>query len=517
MRIIDFFDHAVRYHPANIAFVDGAEQLTYAQADDRVHRIAAALHGHGHCGGTHVGVYSPNSNIAFLALLGLMRAQGIWLPINPRNSVETNIDLSMRFDMEVLFFHSSFAEQTSELLAAVPGIKEAICIDGVADVGIPMKEWLNGQPSILAVGQEQVKELLAVFPTGGTTGKSKGVLMNHKSIETLYANYYSHFKYYEKSVHLVVAPMTHTAGLLGCMHFARGGKNVIAPGTDPEAILRAIDQYGVTHLFLPPTVLYMMLAHPRLHQYDYSSLQHFIVGAAPTSLEKLKEAIDVFGPVMTEAYGQAECPAGITLKAPWDYLNLDGSINEARLRGIGRSGVFNNVTILDEQGRELPRGEAGEISVRGKLVTLGYYKDKQATARSRRDGWLLTGDSGVMDQDGYITIVDRRKDLIITGGFNVYPNEVEQVLSAHPSVQESAVIGVPDEKWGEAVKGVVLLKPDTEVSEEQLIAAVKARLGCVKAPKTIDFVYEFPKSAAGKVLKTELRKPYWKGFQRAVN
>ena len=468
MRIIDFFDQGVRYHADSIAFIDGDERLSYAEADERSRRIAATLHGRGYGKGTHIGIYSPNANIAFLTLLGLMRAEGIWLPINPRNSIDTNIDLSTRFDMDVLFYHSTFADQAKQIASAVPGIKELVCLENLND-------WTEAFDEDIEAGPEQAEDLLAIFPTGGTTGKSKGVLMNHAAIETWYANYYTHFGYYENSVHLVVAPMTHTAGILGGMHFARGGTNIMMAAVSPEGILQAIQEHGVTHLFLPPTVLYMMLAHENVGQYDYSSLKHFIVGAAPTSLEKLKEAVEVFGPVMTEAYGQVEAPAAIAMKAPWDYLDGEGNINDNRLRGIGRPGAFNRVAILDDDGNEVVRGEAGEICLQGRLVTLGYYKNPEATTEARKFGWHHTGDVGVMDADGYITIVDRKKDMIITGGFNVYPNEVEQVLSEHPAVQEAAVIGIPDKKWGEAVKAIVQLKPDQDVSSDDLIVMVKEK------------------------------------------
>ena len=285
----------------------------------------------------------------------------------------------------------------------------------------------------------------------------------------------------------------------------------------PEAICQAIQDYRVTHLFLPPTLLYMILALPNVRDYDYSSLQHFLIGAAPTSLDKLKEAIDVFGPVMTEVFGQTEAPASITAKAPWDYLGADGTIDDKRLRSVGRPCVNNRVAIFDDNGNEVERGVAGEICIKGDLVCPGYYKNPEATAEARRSGWHLTGDIGVMDGDGFITIVDRKKDMIITGGFNVFPNEVEQVLSSHPAILDCAVIGVPDEKWGESVKAVVQLKPEMECSEQDLIDLCKRELGSVKAPKSIDFSIDLPRSAAGKVLKTEIRRPYWKDRARGIN
>ena len=517
MRIIDFFDQGVSYHADNVAFVDTGSSYTYAQADAEIHKIAAALAGNGFAKGTRIGVYSPNSNHAWLVLLGLMRAEGVWIPINPRNSVETNVDLSDRFGMQVMFYHSCFSAEVKKIQSQVSGIEAFVCIDGPGDIDQSLAEFCEGQPVYHQTGEQVSNELAAIFPTGGTTGRSKGVLMNHESLETFAANYHAHLNFREGSVHLVVAPMTHTAGIMGCLHFMRGGKNVITRNVDPLSIMQDIDEHKVTHLFLPPTVMYMMLAHEEVRGYDYSSLQHFIVGAAPTSVEKLKEALEVFGPCMTEAYGQSEAPAAITLKAPWDYIDAHGRINEQRLAGIGRPGMLNQVKILDDKGLEVARGEPGEICVKGRLVTLGYLDDPESTAESHRDGWLWTGDVGVMAEDGYIRIVDRSKDMIITGGFNVYPNEVEQAVCEHPAVQESAVVGVPDEKWGEAVKAVVQLKPGKTATTEDIIALVKNRLGSVKAPKSVDFVDDLPRSPNGKVMKTELRKLYWLGKSRAVN
>mgnify|MGYP001816054972 CR=1 FL=1 len=502
MRIIDYFDNGVKYYPDNVAFIDVDREglsMTYAEAKPRTERIAGAIRGNGYGKGAHVGILAPNSTVAFVALLGLFRAEAVWLPINPRNTTATNVDLLTRFEGELLLYHSEFEAQAREILDSVEGIREAICIDAPETAANSMAAWSQGCPDTVEVGPADMDDTFAIFPTGGTTGKSKGVVMNKRSVNTLYKNFYAHYNYHDDTCHLVVAPMTHTAGITGCMHFARGGTNAIMSKAAPDLICDAIAKHRVTHLFLPPTVVYMMLALPDVRERDYSSLQHLLVGAAPTSLEKLKEAIDVFGPVMTEAFGQSEAPASITAKAPWDYMDKDGSINERRLASIGRPCVNNTVAILDEQGVEVPRGESGEICVKGELVTPGYYKNPEATAEARQFGWHHTGDVGVMDHEGFITIVDRKKDMIITGGFNVFPNEVEQVVCSHASVQECAVIGVPDEKWGEAVKAIVQLKPGVECDGDQLISLCKEELGSVKAPKSVDFIEDLPRSAAGKV------------------
>ena len=317
MRIIDYFDNGVAYYPEHIAFIDidaGGARTTYREAQAASINIAAGIRGHGYPKGSHIGILAPNSTAAFLTLLGLFRSEAVWLPINPRNPTAVNIDLLTRFDGELLFYHSSFEAEAREIINSVEHIREAVCIDAAGEVGPALSSWCEEAGGDFELGVEEPGDLVAIFPTGGTTGKSKGVMISQRNIQTMFANFYTHLHYHDDTCHLVVAPMTHSAGLLGCMHFARGGTNAITAKAEPLAIMRAIEKYRVTHLFLPPTVVYMMLAHPEVRDHDYSSLAHFLVGAAPTSLEKLKEAVDVFGPVMSEAFGQSEAPAAITAR-----------------------------------------------------------------------------------------------------------------------------------------------------------------------------------------------------------
>jgi len=516
MKIIDFFDNGARSYPDNLAFVDDKSQYSYQEAQQLSHYIASAINGNGYSAGTRIGILSPNCSEAFVTLLGLFRSEAVWLPINPRNALESNISLLDRFDGELLFYHSSYEKEALAIKANAYSIKEIICINNSVDDTV-LDSWTEHYKQPFEIYDEDPNGLFALFPTGGTTGEPKGVMLTHKNIETFFSNFWAHFSYQDNDAHLVVAPMTHTAGILGCAHFARGGTNYIMAAADPLSILKVIEKYSITHFFIPPTVLYMMMALENVRNFDYSSLKHLIVGAAPTSLEKLKQAIDIFGPVLTEAFGQTEAPASITAKAPWDYLDKEGNIIESRLQSIGRPCVFNTVQILDENGNSVANGERGEICIKGDLVTPGYLNNEAATAEAREFGWHHTGDIGVMDDDGFITIVDRKKDMIITGGFNVYPNEVEQAIMELDEVQDCAVIGVPDEKWGESVKGVLQLKPNQDISEEQIVAHVKAKLGSVKAPKTVDIVEQLPRSPVGKVLKTEIRKQYWSDNDRAVN
>jgi acyl-CoA synthetase (AMP-forming)/AMP-acid ligase II len=292
---------------------------------------------------------------------------------------------------------------------------------------------------------------------------------------------------------------------------------VVLTKPDPAQLLGAIQKYRVTELFLPPTVIYRLLDIPDLRKKaDFSSLEYFLYGAAPMSVEKLKLAIDVFGPVMMGGYGQTEAPTSISFLTPGEHFVSGQLAPDERLASVGRPNPLVRVEIMDDANMILPAGETGEICVRGDLVMKGYYKAPERTAETIVDGWLHTGDIGHLDSDGYLHITDRKKDMIISGGFNVYPSEVEQVIWSHPAVQDCAVIGVPDAQWGEAVKAVVELNAGQLVREDELIALCKDRLGSVKAPKTIEFVDSLPRSPVGKVLKKDLRAKYWQGVDRKI-
>jgi acyl-CoA synthetase (AMP-forming)/AMP-acid ligase II len=311
--------------------------------------------------------------------------------------------------------------------------------------------------------------------------------------------------------------MTHTTGLLSMPATARGGAVVVLSKPDPALMLGAIAKHRVTELFLPPTVIYRLLDIPDLgSKVDFSSLKYLMYGAAPMSVEKLKLAIQVIGPVLMGGYGQTEAPGSIAYLTPDEHLVAGAVAPDERLSSVGRPNPMVHVEIMDDQNRILPQGETGEICVKGDLVMKGYYKAPEKTAETIVNGWLHTGDMGHIDAEGCLHITDRKKDMIISGGFNVYPVQVEQVLWSHPAVQDCAVIGVPDPKWGEAVKAVVELNQGMSVSAEELIALCKDKLGSVMTPKTVDFVAQLPRSPAGKVLKKDLRAAYWQNADRQI-
>jgi acyl-CoA synthetase (AMP-forming)/AMP-acid ligase II len=438
--------------------------------------------------------------------------------LNVRNSVLENIDVIKMFDVQVLIFDSSIEEHIASIKESCPSVKVVICFDrATSKYGPSLSDLIAGFPEQAPDIQRKPDDVTILAATSGTTGHPKGLMLTHLNFESMVAGFGIVMPHDEPPVNLVVAPLSHAAGFLALSTLPYGGTQLLIPKPDPGLIAEWIEKYRVTLLFLPPTLIYMMLAHPDVKKYDYSSLRYIIYGAAPMSVEKLREAISVFGPVLHQQYAQMEVPMVITVLTRADHMEaLSSPDKQHRLLSCGRPGPFVRIGVMDDDGHFLPVGQPGEIVLRSLLVMKGYYKNPAATEEVSTFGWHHTGDVGRMDEDGFVYLVDRKKDMIISGGFNVYPAEVEQVLWSHPAVQDCAVIGIPDEKWGEAVTAVVELKPGLSVGTEELILLCKQRVGSVKAPKTVQFWPELPRSGTGKVLKREIRKVFWEGQDRMI-
>ena len=412
------------------------------------------------------------------------------------------------------------ADAVEQAKKEVPTIVRTVCID----------QAMNGDPSMAEIAGEGASlpvpdiahdpyRFSGILGTGGTTGKSKGVVLHDLAWETMISTGWHMMPFEGRPVHLLVAPMTHAAGVFNLMLMPQGCKTIALQKMDPLAVMQAIEKHKVTHLFLPPTALYALLAHPDVRKYDYSSMRYFLLAAAPVSPDKFKEAYEVFGDCMCQSWGQAEAPMFLTWLSPEEVkaAATNGNLSH-RLTSCGQITMLSRVGVIDDDGNELPQGETGELAMQGNLRMTGYYKNEGATGEIRTaNGWQRTGDMGYQDEDGFVYIVDRKKDMIISGGFNVYSVEVEKAVNSHPAVEDCAVFGVPHEKWGEMVKAVVQLKSGQSVSEEDLIAHCKDKIGSVMAPKTIDFMEALPRSPVGKVLKRDLRAPYWQGAGRGVN
>jgi len=522
MRAIDYFDKGADAYPERAAIIDRDTPHSYRETRAASERIARAMWASGLRGEERVAIYSPNDARVLLAMLGMWRAGGVWVPVNPRNALEANAQYMNYAGTAWLLYHSSFHDHVGELKARVPTLRHFVCIDA-EDGDHPslhtfMQLGSKTDDIDWADPGGNPQRLVGLIPTGGTTGPAKGVMCTNLAWGTMVETGGHYFRRDDvEPVCLSVAPLTHAAGVVAMMLFPLGATNVVMPGFDALEVLRNIERFRVTHLFLPPTAYYALLAHPDIGKYDYSSLRVFLLAASPVSPDKFNKGVEIFGPCMCQCYGQTEAPMLLTWLDPATVAAAAKGDHPERLRSCGKPTYGVRVAIMDDEGRILPPHQRGEIVARGNLVTAGYYNLPEATAEIRTHGWHHTGDVGYKDEDGYFYIVDRKKDMIISGGFNVFSGEVEAAVMELPQVRECAVIGAPDEKWGEAVKAIVVLRDGETLTEETVIAHCKARVGGVKAPKSVDFCTEIPKTPAGKVDKKAIRKPYWAGAERQVH
>ncbi len=504
MRLVDYLDKGASLGTDAPCLGMGDTRLSYGDVQRFSHRVARALQRSGIAPGSKVAVLSSNDPVAFACVFGLSRAAAVWCPINPRNEAAENRFVLDAFDCSCLIFHSNYAPLVEQMRADLPKVTTLVCIDKPMPFAPSLDQWL-ADASDAPIDVPVIDDVAMIAGTGGTTGQPKGVMLSGRNLEAMSALTLMGYPFEGRPAYLALAPLTHAAGVLCLPVMALGGQVVIMPKPDLGEFLELIERHRITHTFLPPTLIYMLLQHPKLAETKLDSLQCFWYGAAPMSAARLEEGLQKIGPVMAQLFGQTEAPMMISMMSPREHFNADGTVARHRLASAGRPGPLVQVGVMNGDGVLLPTGESGEIVVRGSLVMLGYYKDPKATQEASRHGWHHTGDIGYLDADGFLYIVDRAKDMIISGGFNVYSAEVEQVLMQHPDVQDSAVVGLPDEKWGERVVAVLQLHAGREVNAEDIKAFVKARIGSVKAPKQIEVWVDLPRSKVGKVLKKEVR------------
>lgn len=504
MRLIDYLDKGATLGADAPCLTLGDTDMSYSRVQRLSCQIARMLQSLGVLPGTKVAVLSGNDPVAFACVFGISRAAAVWCPINPRNEAEENRFVLDAFDCQCLLFHSAYAALVEQIRPALPKLTALVCLDQVVPFAPSLEQCMEGINDA-PLDVPTVDDVVMIIGTGGTTGKPKGVILSGQNMECMAALTLMGYPFNGRPAYLALAPLTHAAGVLCFPILALGGRVVIMVKLDLAEFLRLIALRRITHVFLPPTVIYMLLQHPSLPTTDLTSLQCLWYGAAPIAAARLEEALQKIGPVIGQLYGQSEAPMMISMMAPQEYFNSDGSIARQRLASAGRPSPLVQVGIMDEHGQILPAGEKGEIVVRGSLVMQGYYKDEAATREASRFGWHHTGDIGYLDAEGFLYIVDRAKDMIISGGFNVYSVEVEQVLMQHPDVQDCAVVGLTDKKWGERIAAVLQLHPGHQVEVDEIKAFVKARIGSVKTPKQVEIWTDLPRSKVGKVLKKEIR------------
>ncbi len=522
MRAIDYFDKGADANLDGSAIVGSGCRYSYRETRSVTERIARAMWAHGLRREQCAGIYSHNDGRVLLCMLGIMRAGAVWVPINYRNAIDANVEYMNYVEMAWLFYHSDFRNNVAEIKSRVPSLHHVICIDA-EDGSHPSLEafMASGDDAIQTEWADEygnLDRLVGLVPTGGTTGPAKGVRVTNRAWGTMteMATHYWRGNGVNP-VCLNTAPLSHAAGVVAFTMFALGATNVIMPKFDTLYVLRNIERFAVTHLFLPPTALYNLLAHPKIKDFDYSSLQVFLLAGSPVSPDKLKQAVEIFGPCLCQSYGQTEAPMLLTFLDAQTLAAAAAGDHPERLASCGRPTSAVRLAIMDDDGQILPARERGEIVARGTLVCDGYYKMPEATAEIRKHGWHHTGDVGYMDEAGYVYIVDRKKDMIITGGFNVYCAEVEAAIMALPQVHECAVIGVPHDTWGEAVTAMIVLRDGASLAESAVMSHCRDKLGAVKSPKSVEFCSEIPKTPAGKIDRKTIRRPYWAHVERQVH
>jgi fatty-acyl-CoA synthase len=512
VRLVDYLDKGASLDPRAPCLTTDGTSSTYAEVVELSSRIASALVRQGVQPGDKVAILSANDPVAFTCVFGISRAGAVWCPINPRNEAKENAELLDLFDCSVLVFQAAFAPLVEQIRGSLPRLTTLVCLDGVVEGALTWDAFLGdhtpAEPveTSAPVDRPTPDDVAMIVGTGGTTGRPKGVVLTGTNLETMTAIVLMSYPFEGRPVYLALAPLTHAAGVLCFPILTLGGEIVVMRSPDVGGFLDLVEQQHVTHTFLPPTLIYMALDSPHLDSADLSSLQTFWYGAAPMSPTRLEEALDRIGPVMAQLFGQTEAPMMISTMAPRDHFHADGSVALERLSSAGRPAPLVTVGILGEDGTLLDRGERGEVVVRSSLVMRGYYRNPEATSEASTHGWHHTGDIGYLDDDGFLFLVDRAKDMVITGGFNVYSTEVEQALMEHPAIQDCAVVGLPDDKWGERVTAVLQVRTGQTLDVAEVTAFVKQRLGSVKAPKQIEVWDDLPRSKVGKVLKSEIKE-----------
>lgn len=491
----------------------GDRIVTAGEMRDEISRYAQAYAERGVVRGTPTATLSLNRPEVLFAMGAGMVTGVRGTALHPMGSLEDHAYVLEDAGTDTLIFDpANFQKRASELKERLPHLKLLALGDTEVGDDLPAAA-AKFTPKRLTPPDISGDDMSGLAYSGGTTGKPKGIVGTYQSGVTMNQIQMAEWEWPDEIRHLICTPLSHAGAAFFVPVLARGGSMVVLPGFDPEQVMATIEKYRITTMMLVPTMLYVLLDHPKLADYDLSSLQTVYYGAAAMSPTRLREAIERFGLIFFQFYGQAECPMTITVlrKAEHDPNDL------ARLATCGRPVPWVHVALLDDDGNEVPEGDPGEICVRGPLVMKEYLNKPEQTEEAFKFGWLHTGDVARADADGYLTIVDRKKDMIVTGGFNVFPREVEDVLSSHPAVSAAAVIGVPDDKWGESVKAVVVVRPGMTVGADELIDLVRQAKGSIQAPKSVDFVESIPLSPLGKPDKKSLRAKYWGNTTRMVN
>lgn len=509
--------YAARSFPNKTAIIDSQQKLTYKELSIRTAKLKDSLIGLEVKKGDRVALLMLNGFRYLEIMYGVLATGAAMVPLNTRLNLVEIVDILNDSGAEILFVHREYLPLVSKLKTQVPCLRHIILaedeqvegMEGVHSYELLLKKQLQ---TVFSADDIHEDDLAGIFYTGGTTGRSKGVMLSHKNMVSNAYHVIANFQYNENDTYLHASPMFHLADGASTFSITMvGGTHTFIRSFTTKSVFDCIEQNKVTCSILVPTMINFILNDPNFDRYDLTTLKKIIYGASPISetlLEKCSKLLPQAEPY--QAYGMTEASPILSILKPKDH-------GGERIKGCGQSIQNVEMKVVDPEGNEVPVGKIGEFIAKGPNVMKGYWNLDEETASVLRNGWFYTGDIGYKDDDEFYYLVDRAKDMIITGGENVYSIEVENTFYKHPAVLECAVLGVPDEKWGEAVKAVIVLKPQNNVTAEELHTFASQQLANYKVPKTIEFIYELPKSGAGKILKRALRDQYWPEQARAVN
>ena len=506
----DFITYWAKDRPERTAIEGDDLTLTYGELEDATARVASALLALGLNKGDRISWFGKNSATYFVLFFGAARAGVVMVPIGWRLAEPEAAFIIDNAEAKLLFLGEGF-EGCRETLGKRPGVQRCFTVaEAQAEV--------IGAPRATFTPSGADEAILQLY-TSGTTGNPKGAVLSNRNLFGLrkagLENPPPHSLWDEDEAVLVAMPCAHIGGTgLGIVALATGLPGIVLSEFDPVRVFDAVENRGVTRFFIVPAALAMLLNHPDCAETDFSRIKYIMYGASPIPLELLRECIAMFGAEFTQNYGMTETTGTICVLPPEDH-SVEGN---KRMRSAGKPLPGVEVVIKGPDGSVLPQGEIGEIVTRSSSNMLGYWKLPEATASTMdADGWIATGDVGYFDDDGYVYMYDRAKDMIITGGENVYPAEVESAIYGHPDVLEVAVISIPDEKWGEAVKAVCVPKPGHSIDADSVKNWARERVAGFKVPKSVDVIDALPRNPSGKILRRSLREPYWEGRERQIN
>jgi acyl-CoA synthetase (AMP-forming)/AMP-acid ligase II len=516
---------AIKLFPEKKAIVCGGKRWTYQDFCDRINRLSHGLIDFGVKKNDKVAVLHPNCHYFLESYYGLAQIGAISVPINYRLSPKEIAFIVRDSESKILIADPMFREQLDSIRGEIQRVERVLWTGkgGGGDTRDLNYEEVLSQTNAYEIASAGItgEDIAQIYYTSGTTGRPKGVMLSHKNVATHALGTIAEIHLTDRDVWIHVAPLFHLADAWATWAVTWvGGTHVLVREFDPGWVLEAIERERVTLTNLIPTMLNLMVNHPDVGKYDYSSLRVLLSGGAPIAPEVVRKIVETFKCDYIQTYGMTETSPYLTLSILKDHLKRLPYEDRLRFKSkTGREFIGVELKVVNDRGEEIKKDEkeVGEIIVRGDIVTKGYWKLPEETAKAIKDGWLYTGDMAVMDEEGYVTIVDRKKDMILTGGENVYSTEVENILYIHPAILECAVVGVPDQKWGEAVKGIVVLKPGQKATEQEIIQFCKERIAHYKAPKSIDFIDALPRTGSGKIHKKGLRDSYWAGYEKKVH